>query len=85
MTRKMFVAFALLAFLVVVPAAMAQPSVISSIGPRVGFSSDPDQFVLGGQAMLGPIAPNLMFAPDLEVSVHEDGRGVEFRNLGATP
>lgn len=69
MTRKMFVAIALLALLVVVPAATAKASVISSIGPRVGFSADPDQFVLGGQATLGPVAPDLMFAPDLEVGV----------------
>jgi hypothetical protein len=63
----MLLAIALLALLA--PAAAAQPAVISSIGPRVGFSADPDQFVLGGQATLGPVAPNLMFAPDVEVGI----------------
>lgn len=55
--------------LLVAPAAMAQQAVVSAIGPRVGFSADPDQFVFGGQAMLGPIAPNLVFSPALEVGV----------------
>jgi hypothetical protein len=67
MTRRMLLAIALLALLA--PAAAAQPGMVSSIGPRVGFSADPDQFVFGGQATLGPVAPNLMFAPDLEVGV----------------
>ncbi len=66
MTRRMLLAIALLAFLA--PAAVAQPAT-SSIGPRVGFSADPDQFVFGGQAILGPVAPSLMFSPDLEVGV----------------
>jgi hypothetical protein len=67
MIRKMFLGVVFLAFLA--PAAMAQPGTISSIGPRVGFSADPDQFVFGGQATLGPVAPNLMFAPGIDVGV----------------
>ncbi len=47
--------------------ALAQPSVVTSIGPRVGFSVDPDQFIVGGQLAIGPIAPSLTFAPSLEL------------------
>src|SRR2546422_5362153 len=47
--------------------AFAQSSVVTAIGPRVGFSIDPDQFVVGGHLAVGPIAPSLMFAPSLEL------------------
>jgi hypothetical protein len=51
-------------------AALAAPAqaqtVVGGIGPRVGFSVDPDQLVLGGQAIIGEIAPKLTFDPSLE-------------------
>lgn len=65
MTRSGFIALALTLLLPV--AAMAQPAAVTSIGPRVGFSVDPDQFVFGGQLSVGPIAPSLMFVPSLEL------------------
>jgi len=43
--------------------------VATGIGPRLGFSSDPDQFVAGGQIIVGEVAPNLTFDPNLEVGV----------------
>jgi hypothetical protein len=70
MTRTMLIAIALLALLA--PSAMAQPGVVSSIGPRVGFSASPDQFVFGGQLTVGPIAPRLMFSPGVEVGVGDN-------------
>jgi hypothetical protein len=36
-------------------------------GPRVGFSSNPDQLVLGGQVELGEIAPDIDFTPNAEL------------------
>src|SRR5262245_20513573 len=45
--------------------AQAQ-TMIGGIGPRVGFSVDPDQIVFGGQAIIGEIAPQMTFDPSLE-------------------
>jgi len=39
---------------------------LGGIGPRVGFSSSPDQIVFGGQAIIGEIAPQITFDPNLE-------------------
>lgn len=47
-------------------AATAGP-VDQGIGPRVGFSTGPDQFVFGGQATFGPIVQDLTFDPSLEL------------------
>ncbi len=65
MLRRLIVAAALAA---VIPAgAQAAPVVVSGIGPRVGFSVDPDQFVFGGQVVVGEVAPDLTFDPNLEL------------------
>jgi len=61
------VAFALLAFLPAASFAATAGAVDQGIGPRVGFSTDPDQFVFGGQATFGPIVENLTFDPSLEL------------------
>ena len=45
----------------------AQGTLTSGVGPRIGFSSDPDQFLVGGQLTLGPVAPSLTFDPSLEL------------------
>jgi hypothetical protein len=36
-------------------------------GARAGFSSDPDQFVIGGQAVLGSIMPMVQLAPSVDI------------------
>jgi opacity protein-like surface antigen len=36
-------------------------------GVRGGFSSSPDQLVLGGQMTIGEVAPNLSFDPNIEM------------------
>jgi hypothetical protein len=36
-------------------------------GPRLGFSVNPDQFVIGGQFLAGEIAPNIDLVPNLEL------------------
>ena len=48
-------------------AALAQGSITTAAGPRIGVSSDPDQFVVGGQLEMGEMAPDLTFIPNLEL------------------
>jgi hypothetical protein len=56
------------AFAVLIPAAaLAQTRMITTAGPRVGLSLDPDQVVFGGQLAVGEIAPDLTFDPNLEL------------------
>ncbi len=61
----------LFAFLLLPAAAWAavQPN---GWGPRVGFSADPDQLVLGGQLEMGEIAPEIDFTPNLELGFGDD-------------
>ena len=41
-------------------------------GARAGFSSDPDQFVIGGQAVIGSVAPFIQLAPSLDLGFGND-------------
>lgn len=54
------------------PAAAASAVVATGIGPRIGFSADPDQLVFGGQLTIGEVAPSLTFDPNLEIGVGDD-------------
>ena len=54
------------------PQAHAQKSVVGGYGPRVGFSSGPDQLVFGGQMIFGEIAPDITFDPSLEFGFGDD-------------
>ena len=47
--------------------ALAQGPVVDSYGLRAGFSTSPDQLVLGGQMSVGEVAPNLSFDPNVEL------------------
>jgi len=47
--------------------AHAQGPVVSSYGLRAGFSTSPDQLVLGGQMSIGEVAPNLSFDPNIDL------------------
>jgi len=47
-------------------ALAASSMTVAGYGPRVGFSIDPDQLVLGGQAVIGEVARHLSFDPSLE-------------------
>jgi hypothetical protein len=42
------------------------------IGPRMGFTINPDQFHFGGQIDFGDIAPNLMLVPNFEIGFGDD-------------
>jgi hypothetical protein len=52
--------------------AHAGTAVVGGLGPRVGFSTDPDQIVFGGQLIIGEIAPSLTFDPDVEFGFGDD-------------
>jgi hypothetical protein len=47
----------------------AQPSGAQTIGPRVGVSVDPDQFVFGGHYETKPLVEHITFRPNLEIGV----------------
>jgi Outer membrane protein beta-barrel domain len=49
----------------------AQPTVTGG-GPRLGLSSNPDQFVLGGQLTIGGFAPDWSFDPSLEFGIGDN-------------
>jgi hypothetical protein len=46
----------------------------------VGFSSGPDQFLFGGQLVIGEIAPSLTFDPSLDIGMgdHQTVVGLHF-------
>jgi hypothetical protein len=46
--------------------ASSSGALVTTWGPRLGFSSNPDQFVAGGQLDFRDIAENLSISPNLE-------------------
>jgi len=64
MLKRLLLLYALGA--VLATSASAAGATIGGIGPRVGFSTSPDQIVFGGQAIIGEIAPQVTFDPNLE-------------------
>lgn len=63
MLRRSIFAFAIL---VMLPVAAAAGS-FSSYGPSLGFSQGPDQFVVGGHLQWNSVAPQLDFAPGVDL------------------
>lgn len=61
-------------------AARAADASVLALGPRVGFSASPDQFVFGGQLKVGEIAPQVTFDPilDLGFGDHETTVAMNF-------
>lgn len=53
--------------LLIFAATPADSAMVSGAGPRIGFSLDPDQLVLGGQFLIGEVAPSITFDPNLEL------------------
>jgi len=68
MLRRSFFA---LAILVMLPAAASAGS-FSYYGPQLGFSSGPDQFVVGGHLQWNSVAPRLDFAPGIDLGLGGD-------------
>jgi hypothetical protein len=71
MMKRMVV---LLAFAALLPASAfaANTAAVSTYGVRAGFSSGPDQLVLGGQMSIGEVAPSLSFDPNVELGVGDN-------------
>jgi len=63
MLRRILLALATVAVLPAV--AGARP--FTAFGPHFGFSSGPDQFVVGGQLQWGDVAPSLDFVPSVDL------------------
>ena len=58
---------------ILLPAATpAHSAVVTGGGPRVGFSLDPDQVVLGGQLVIGEVAPRMTFDPNMEIGLGDN-------------
>ena len=57
-------------------AALAQSGgtgpVATAWGPRLGFSSGPDQFVVGAQLDFGEVAPDFTITPNVELGVGDN-------------
>ena len=45
---------------------------IKGIGPRIGLGVDPDQFIFGGQAIMGPMFKIARLAPSIDVGFGDD-------------
>ena len=65
MLKRLVVLCALGALLPV--SAFAGSVAVTSLGVRGGFSTGPDQLVLGGQMSVGEVAPSLTFDPNVEL------------------
>lgn len=59
-------------------AAHAEGAVVSSVGVRAGFSTSPDQLVIGGQMSVGEVAPNLTFDPNIELGFGDNATILAF-------
>lgn len=60
-----------LAIVMMLPVAAAAGS-FSSYGPQLGFSSGPDQFVVGGHLQWSNVAPQLDFAPGVDLGLGDN-------------
>jgi hypothetical protein len=50
----------------------ASAATVTSFGPRIGLSLDPDQLVIGGQINTSEIAKNITLNPNLEIGFGDD-------------
>ena len=71
MTRKLLRAVLVVAALPAAAFAQSRGTgpVATAWGPRVGFSSGPDQVLFGAQLDLGELAPDFTLTPNFEVGV----------------
>ena len=67
MTRRIIVVLFLLPLFTPVAAHAA-----ASLGPQIGFSSDPDQVVFGGHLQFRDVAPDVDFVPSVNVGVGDN-------------
>jgi hypothetical protein len=64
------------------PAAV-HASTATAIGPRIGLSIDPDQFVIGGQMVVGEIAPDVTLNPSIEFGFGDNATVIALNVDGA--
>lgn len=57
---------------VLAPIAAYAGQSFTAYGPHLGFSTSPDQVVLGGHLQWGDVAPQLDFVPSLDLGVGDD-------------
>ncbi len=74
MLRRTLLALALIAAL---PAASLAES-FTAFGPHLGFSSGPDQFVIGGHLQWGDVAPQLDFVPGVDLGFGDNVTRISF-------
>ena len=67
MLRRLLAVTALLAAIPAASTAASTASTFTAFGPQLGFSSGPDQFVVGGHLQWGDIAPRLDFVPGIDL------------------
>ena len=58
--------------------ALAQGPVVNSYGLRAGFSTSPDQLLLGGQMSISEVAPNLSFDPNIDLGFGDNATIIAF-------
>lgn len=51
----------------ILPCAAYATGTFATFGPHLGFSTDPDQVVFGGQLQMVDVAPDLDFVPGVDV------------------
>jgi hypothetical protein len=71
MKNSITITFIILLFALTANAG-TRPAGYYGIGPRVGFTVNPDQFHFGGQVDFGEITTNLMMIPNLEIGVGDN-------------
>jgi len=76
---KRMVLLAVAALLLVSAPAGAQ---LNAVGPRLGISSKPDQFVMGGQLEFGPFSKSFTITPNLELGFGDDVTTVQMNADG---
>ena len=59
-------------------AAQASGAVGNEYGFRAGFSTSPDQLVIGGQMSIGEVAPHLSFDPNIELGFGDNTTLIAF-------
>lgn len=69
MLRKIIFTAAILA---VLPAVASAGSAYTYYGPHLGFTSGPDQFVVGGHLQWSGMAPRTAFVPSLDLAWGSD-------------
>lgn len=72
MKKTFYVALAIILLLSATAFANKRSAGFHGIGPRLGFTMNPDQFHFGGHIDFGDISNNLMMLPNLEIGIGDN-------------